>query len=167
MNVCGNGRSWLWRLSCVAALFALCALGQGCCEDEPGDGPPSGRTSSASFETLAEKVAFVERHVTFRRTYKGLDFNIFFQNNGGGMLPGPSDWDVRLRATVPVSEIDDWIGGLSRADAPVDISWTQAIPGGREPTEGTAFFANGGVILGVDRERGTVFYRNTTLASPQ
>ena len=39
------------------------------------------------FPTLAERVAFLQQYVTFRRTYETLDFDIMYQNNGGGSLP--------------------------------------------------------------------------------
>jgi hypothetical protein len=67
--------------------------------------PPSIDTTSDAFETLGDKVTVLERHVTFRRTYRSLEFYLDYKN-GTGMVPGPSEWDIGLIATVSADELD-------------------------------------------------------------
>ena len=104
-----------------AALVLSCLFASACCDLEL-TGPPSTRSSSADLETLAQKVAFLESYVTFRRSYEALDFDIFYANNSGGLLPGPSDWDLRLRAVVPADEMGDWTRGMEKVEAPVTLA---------------------------------------------
>src|SRR3954451_19838714 len=89
----------------IPVILAVCLI-VGCGRS----GPASTRTVSSQFATVAERAKFLEKYVTFRRTYETLDFDVMYQNNGGGGgAPGPSDWDVRLVATVPAAELGTWV----------------------------------------------------------
>ena len=141
--------AWFARLA--LASFALTALS---CDES---GPPSTRTSSTQLGSLAERVAFLERYVSFRRAYRDLYFHVVFRNNGGGLLAGPSDWDITVAAQVPPAQLDEWTRGLTpRAAAPgpsaprssIDLSGLQEWYG--EPSR----------YVGIDRARSIVLYRN-------
>lgn len=82
------------RLSLILAVVLVAGCGRG--------GPPTTRTNSSAYSTVQERASFLHQYVTFRRTYETLDFDIVYLNNGG-MLPAPSEWDIRLIATVPAS----------------------------------------------------------------
>lgn len=86
-------------------LFAGISMILGCEQS----GPPSTHTSSSTLATLAERQAFFERYVQFRRNYETLDFDLTYQNNGAGMVPGPSDWDYRIVTRFPEAELHQWI----------------------------------------------------------
>ncbi len=118
-------------------------------------------TDSHTFPTLAEKKAFLERYVSFRRTYEDLDYLIAFRDGGDGGVPGPSEWDIRLIATVPASEIDGWTSGLTVTTAP-DTGWLSQI--GDAPSDLTPFEWRGDSqrLVGIDRVRRVVIYRNRT-----
>jgi hypothetical protein len=137
----------------VALLFAGC---------KP-DGPATTKTNSSSFATLAERARFLEEYVSFRRTYESLDFNIMYQNNGGGMVPGPSDWDVRLVATVPASELQAWVpAGVSAASAP-DTAWLTAVPTALDLSGVSEWYVDGERVIGIDRARQIVVYRLSSM----
>src|SRR5215470_1405257 len=105
-------------------IFTLALLIGGCVQS----GPATTKTKSSAFATVDERAKFLHKYVTFRRTYETLDFDISYQNNGGGMAPGPSDWDIRLVATVPASEVQAWVpAGVSATAAP-DTGWLQSAP---------------------------------------
>jgi hypothetical protein len=91
-----------------ASLLLLAGLLTGCSSNAPS-GPASVAETSETRPRLEDRVEFIERYVTFRRTYRKLAYAVDYQNNSGGMVPGPSDWDIRLVAVVPAEEIDDWI----------------------------------------------------------
>jgi hypothetical protein len=143
----------LYTCGLLVTVFALV----GCQQDR---GPETTRTDSSQFDTLAEKVAFLEQYVTFRRTYELLDFDIVYQNNSGGMVPGPSDWDIRLIATVPEAELPDWVP----ADAqPTDVNteWLENIPTEQDSSNITEWYQlDNQTIVGLDRDRCLVAYRN-------
>jgi hypothetical protein len=137
-----------------ALIFALMLLPIGCGRS----GPSSVRTTSTPFPTLQAKVAFVHRYVAFRRTYETLDFDLFYQNNDG-VPPGPSDWDVRLVATVPASEIAAWIpAGLT--PSPQDQQWLKTIPTSLDLSGLTEWYGDDRVVVGIDRDHRIVAYRN-------
>jgi len=139
----------------VAVMLFLCA-----CENSGG--PPTTTTSSRQFKTLAEKIAFLEHYVRFRRTYFALDFNITFHNNGQGRVPGPSDWDIRLIARIPKAQMVLWTKDLHAiASAPTD--WLDALPAGISHSGITDWYQNSGRWVGINRVHGVVVYRNTTL----
>ena len=150
---------WPMRASAIVVLVTfLLGCGQG--------GPPSTQTMSAKFATLGEKTSFLHQYVTFRRTYQTLDFAISFQNNSGGGVPGPSEWDVRLVATVPPTELPAWIplGATTAATAtaapsPPDLGWLKAVPTNLDLSGVHEWYAVAGRTVGIDRARSIVVYR--------
>ena len=83
-------------------------------------GPASTDTSSASFPTRTERFEFLQRYVTFRRGYRELDFHIVYRDGGGGAVPGPSEWDIRVVAIVPAEELASWVPAGVKALATAD-----------------------------------------------
>jgi hypothetical protein len=110
--------------------------------------------------TVAERVALLEKYVTFRRGYESLDFAIRYQNNGGGMVPGPSEWDIRVVAVVPASEMGAWIPAGVAARSDVDAAWVKEVPTGVDVSGVREWYVTGGVVVGVDRSKRVVVYRN-------
>jgi hypothetical protein len=85
-----------------------------------------------------------------------------YQNNGGGMAPGPSDWDIRLIAVVPKAQIEEWItDGIERSDS-LSPNWLKVLPGTIDRTGITEWYHEGGTTIGLDRERGIVAFRSTS-----
>jgi hypothetical protein len=145
-----------------ASLLLLAGLSIGCSSKAPS-GPASVSETSKARARLKDRVEFIERYVTFRRTYLNLEYAVDYQNNSGGMVPGPSDWDIKLVAVVPAEEIDDWIPeGAARADhAPP--KWVESVPGDIPRDKVTEWYRKGSsMAVGVHRETSTVVYRNST-----
>jgi len=99
-----------WSVAPMLILMLLPAL-SGCGASESG-GPPSTETRSTSMPKLADRVRFLQTYVTFDRQFEQLEFDIFYKNNGGGFVPGPSDWDIQLVAKVPQNELHLWTDGM-------------------------------------------------------
>ena len=139
----------------VAFLLASVVMLAGCGKSDPD----STNCTSAGFPTLRERIDFLQHYVKFRRTYESLDFAIQYSNNGGGMVPGPSDWDVRLVAVVPAAEMAAWVP----AGAPVpslDGDWLKSVPTSLDLSGVKEWYVNGGRTVGLDRTRGIVVYRD-------
>lgn len=151
MNACREFH-FLMRLFSSLLLF-LPLLLVGCGESRSTD------TSSAVFSSLKGKQAFLERYVNFRRSYEELAFHIFYSDGGGGMAPGPSEWNVRLFAVVPEEELGEWISGLKPVET-ADTSWVAEIPGGPKDVNFFEWFGESGRIVGIDRSGRRVLYRN-------
>lgn len=77
------------------------------------------------------------------------------------MVPSPSEWSIRLLATVPADEIDQWIDGLGAVKLP-DLAWVSDIP--RAPTDLSQFewYQDDKRTVGVNRANRTVIYCNHT-----
>ena len=121
-------------------------------------GPATTKTTSSTFTTIAERANFLHQYVQFRRTYETLDFDILYQNNGGGMTPAPSDWDVRLVATVPASELHAWVPAGVKASPIPNTDWLKAVPTKLDLTGVSEWYIDGKRVIGLDRARRIIVY---------
>src|SRR5262245_61760291 len=121
--------------------------------------PASTDTSSDSLPSLEARVEFLQRYVTFRRGYNDLGFRVLYQNNGGGLVPGPTEWDIRLVAAVPPAELDEWVPAGVVAVPSTDTRWLAGVPGAERAAEIAEWYVGSGLVVGIDRERSVVAYR--------
>jgi hypothetical protein len=131
------------------------------CSNTPS-GPASVTETSARRSELAGRVRFIENYVTFRRKYEKLEYDVMYQNNGGGMVPGPSEWDVRLIAVVPPADVDGWIPKDVQKDDGLAPQWLRDMPGSIKKDEVTQWYRKAGIEVGIDRAHSIVAYRNTS-----
>ena len=103
-------------------------------------------------------VEFLERYVTFRRGYCELGFHIAYYN-GGGWVPSPSEWDIRLVAEVPPAELAAWVPPGLAATPSADTQWLAGIPGEGRAAGIREWYIRPGQVVGIDRERSVVAYR--------
>lgn len=127
----------------------------GCKPDEP----ITTNTNSSAYATLSERIAFLHQYVTFRRTYETLDFDIMYQNNGGGLIPGSSDWDIRLIATVPESEFQSWVPRVVKSSALHNTAWLTSIPTTINLSGVKEWYVDGGRVVGLNRKDRIIVYR--------
>jgi hypothetical protein len=130
----------------------------GCSES----GPPSTATTSSEFATLEEKVAFLNQYVSFDRSYEQLDFSVTYHNNSGGMVPGPSDWDIRIVARVPSAELGNWSSELKKIQSP-EIEWVEGIHTAIDYSGVSDWYFGRGATVGIDETRSVILYRNATM----
>ncbi|MBS0265093.1 MAG: hypothetical protein JSS02_24390 [Planctomycetes bacterium] len=123
-------------------------------------GPATTDTSSDTLPGLEKRVEFLERYVEFRRTYTDLGFQIKYQNNSGGLVPGPTEWDIRLVAVVPAAELAEWIPPEVTAESAADVSWLSGVPGAERAKEIEEWYVNGGRLVGVDRKHSVVAFHD-------
>ena len=116
-------------------------------------------TDSREFVDLTERQSFLERYVTFRRSYEELEFDISFVDGGEGRVPGPSEWDIRLLARIPADEIDEWISGLAATES-VDASWVSSIPNAPPVLDGFQWYEDGSRVVGFNPSSLTLIYRS-------
>lgn len=122
-------------------------------------GPKTTNTSSDSLPSLEQRIEFLERYITFRRGYVDLSFHVLYQNNSGGMVPGPSDWDIRIVATVPPAELPQWVPAGVSATPTADTQWLTGVPGAERVAGLKEWYSATGLLVGIDRERSLVAYR--------
>lgn len=143
----------LCLLTTLVLVTALPACG------EKQNGPPSTRTSSASIDTLAERIEFLEKYLTFRRQYEELEFDIAFMNNSG-WLPGPSDWDIKLVAKVPASELSLWTKDSTKTTDAKE--WPTKFAQEIDVSGIDIWYESNGKVVGVDEDNSIVAYRAST-----
>jgi hypothetical protein len=143
------------------ALLVTVLLLAGCKPGAP-TGPATTKTNSAAFATLAERTKFLNGYVTFRRNYETLDFDITYQNNGGGMTPAPSDWDIRLVATVPAAEVQGWVPASAGTATAPDTTWLKSVPTTINLSGVSEWYVDGERTVGLDRSNRIVVYRLST-----
>lgn len=146
----------------MRAFFVLLIVLLTGCSPDTQSGPKSVSELSTARPQLTDRIMFIEQYVTFTRAYLKLEYDVEYHNNGGGMIPGPSDWDVKILAVVPADEIDEWIpAGTSKTDKdPPD--WLLVMPGNISTNNVTEWYTRGNSVVGIDRKTSTIAYRNTT-----
>jgi len=123
-----------------------------------GSGPASTDTKSDSLPTLKERIAFLERYVTFRRDYSDVGFHVVYRN-GGSFPPSPSEWDVRVVATVPPERLADWVPPGVKKTPRADMDWLDGVPGSEKASGIQEWYAEPGRLVGIDRGKSIVAYR--------
>jgi len=139
------------------ALALLTAIALAGCSGPSG--PPSTDTSSDDLPSLERRIEFLDRYVTFRRGYCDLSFHIAYRNNGGGLVPGPSEWDIRLVAAVPAAELAAWVPPDLAPTPSADMQWLVGVPGDGHADGIREWYTSPGLVVGIDRERSVVAYR--------
>lgn len=89
-------------LSCPA--FLACSTGKDLTTD----------TRSAQFSNGPEKLAFLARYLKRSPGLLDAEYAIWYQDNGHGSVPGPSDYDIRIIARVVPDSLDAWTKGLTQ-----------------------------------------------------
>ena len=159
----------LSRINQIACLLSCCLLIalSGCNSSlrtsEPEKaGPPTVSQLSTEQLSLDDRIEFIEQYVAFRRSYLELDYDIRYQNNGEGFVPGPSDWDIKILAVIPRSDIDEWVSPQAQRIEREPPEWLGNMPGAIS-TEGiNEWYSDGNSVIGIDRYKAIILFWNTT-----
>lgn len=122
-------------------------------------GPTNTDMSSTSITSLQQRIEFLQRYVSFRRSYRELEFHISYHNNGGWLVAGPSDWDIRVVAIVPPTELVSWVPAGTKPVPKTDASWLARVPESERAIKITEWYVERGRIVGIDRAGSVVAYR--------
>jgi hypothetical protein len=152
-----------YRFVTMRKLFLLTAIALFGCSMSPLSGPKSVKETSAVRALLSDRIEFIENYVNFRRSYNKLEYVVLYQNNGSGMVPGPSDWDIKILAVVPANEVAEWIPAKATRSQIQPPPWLNTMPGNIPVTNITEWYQTGRSVIGVDRATSTIAYRNTTM----
>ncbi|WP_428266360.1 hypothetical protein [Haliangium sp.] len=170
------------RIIVVSLLGALLSC-SACSKDRTPEAEPEANdslTTDTDSRTLSDKeqrLAFLARYLRLKSPVADAEFVIRYHDNGGGALPGPSDWDIQ--AVLQVEEhASAWHEGWvpCPADAVseehptgVDLTWAQPLLERREPwqqpSDSARCYRNprtSGSYVIVYEQDGLVLYRNTT-----
>jgi hypothetical protein len=143
----------------LLALIFVIFLG---CSNVPSS-PLSVQETSSARPQLADRIKFIENYVTFKRNYNKLEYDITYQNNGGGIVPGPSDWDIKLLAVIPAAEIVEWIPTNATRVNAQPPKWLIQMSGSIPITDMTEWYRTRNSEIGIDRANSTIAFRSTTM----
>lgn len=117
---------------------------------------------SDAFSSLKEKREFLNKYKKLDgKSFQKLDFYISFKDNSGGMVPGPSDWDICIVAEVPEDEIDLWIKGLNKLEQKPEINCFEKIPTDIDYSGVSEWYEHSAnSFIGLDRNQNIIVYRN-------
>ena len=86
-------------------------------------------TQSADFATAEEKLDFLAPYLTPFGEILDAEHHIIFYDNSGGLVPGPSDWDIRAALKINPDELPLWLEGFSPIPSnEIDLSIWDALP---------------------------------------
>lgn len=118
----------------VVTLLACCACSSSGTPEATSRGSLTTDTDSQSLPDKDQRLAFLARYLRFKSPVADAEYVIRYQDNSGGAIPGPSDWDIRAVLQVErqgAAWHDGWVGcagGASDAHKPgVDTGWAQPL----------------------------------------
>ena len=104
----------------VASLLVLALVGivivGGCRRSMTTD------TRSSSLPDDASKIAFLRKYLVMPSQVQATEFHIEYHDNDGGLVPGPSEWDMRVVMKVDPAKLPLWTDGFTPAEG-ADLSW--------------------------------------------
>ena len=70
-------------------------------------------TKSTQFSSEQEKVRFLATYLQMESDVEAAEFHIRYQDNSGGWVPGPSDWDIQAVMRVRPGDLSRWTEDMS------------------------------------------------------
>lgn len=125
---------------------------------------PAINQSSEDFSTIEEKEEFLAKYIQIAdKSFEKLDFHVFYNDNSGGMVPGPSDMNVSFIAQVPQDEINIWIKDLKSLSNKPDFSCFSKVSTEIDYSGISEWYElKGNSFIGVDRKNSIIIYRFLT-----
>ncbi len=132
-----------------------------CCTSPVNETPSrTTDTHSRDLATEAEQLDFLAQYVTLKSAVSATEFHIVYHDNSNGLVPGPSDWDIR--AVMRVDDVGAWVEGKEAVDS-ADLSWANdLLTNDLRPISDPTFYANATVELAVFAAEQIIFLRATT-----
>jgi len=131
-------------------------------------------TDSQSLPDKQARLAFLARYLRSKSPIVDAEYVIRYQDNSGGMIPGPSDWDIRAVLQVE-GQTSVWHAGWapcptqgpSDAGPPgVDTTWAEPLLGRRAQWQtrrsSPRCYRSAHSVVLVYEEDNLVVYRNTS-----
>ncbi|MCL2812897.1 MAG: hypothetical protein FWD25_13545, partial [Clostridia bacterium] len=66
-------------------------------------------TKSSVFDSKSEKIEFLKKYLLTYSEIADAEYHIVFYDNSTGLIPGPSDWDLKVAIKISPTEIDGWL----------------------------------------------------------
>jgi hypothetical protein len=94
----------------------------------PGEKSRTTDTYSRDINSNAAKIAFLQEYLSTPSDILATEFHIVYHDNSGGLVPGPSDWDIQAVIKVAPDDLPHWQAGLTPLTAEgVDLAWAYVL----------------------------------------
>ena len=81
-------------------------------------------TWSYNFTDKEEKLSFLTEYIVAPSEILDAEYHIFFHDNSGGLVPGPSDWDIRVAIKIKPENIFLWTEDFEKTtSAEINLTW--------------------------------------------
>jgi len=111
----------------IPAILLLTALLTGCTfntNETRGNQNLTTDTWSSSFQDTAQKIDFLKKYVTCPSGVIDTEFHINYHDNGTGLVPGPSDWNITVAVQINPADLLLWIADMHETSSEeVDLKW--------------------------------------------
>jgi len=98
---------------------------------EPDNDEPNKTTDtwSSEFTGIDEKLAFLTEYLIMPSEVLDAEYHIVYHDNSTGLIPGPSDWDVRVALKIKAEELPLWTDGFDGVSPnEIDLAWWNELP---------------------------------------
>jgi hypothetical protein len=103
------------------------------------------------------------QYIILKSAVSETEFHIVYHDNSGGLVNGPSDWDIRV--VMRVDDVAAWVDGKTAVDS-VDFSWAETLetllPNDLQPASQPHYYANGTTIIAIYEPEQIIFLHSTT-----
>ncbi|NMH87705.1 hypothetical protein [Flavivirga algicola] len=76
---------------------------------------------SYEINSRAEKIETLKKYLIKTSGLVDAEYHIWFQDNGTGRIPGPSDYNIKLALKIDKDSIDSWINHLEPSSKKISI----------------------------------------------
>ncbi|MBC8101036.1 MAG: hypothetical protein H7Z41_00430 [Cytophagales bacterium] len=111
----------------VLVAVGLLSLGAACSPSAPPVATLTTDTKSSKFSSDKDKVLFLTIYLRPLSPIAAAEYHIRYHDNSTGMIPSPSDWDIRAVMKVNPKDIDQWTKNLPPANREVPLDWGRAL----------------------------------------
>ncbi|WP_340202119.1 hypothetical protein [Ascidiimonas sp. W6] len=79
-------------------------------------------TYSYEFDSKTEKLQFLKEYLKKDAGLVDANYHIWYQDNGTGMLPAPSDYKIKVALKIEADSLDSWIKNLKPTFQEISLS---------------------------------------------
>jgi hypothetical protein len=119
---------------------------------------------SSDFSDDQAKVEFLKKYLKMYSEIEATEFHVRYQDNSGGLVPGPSDWDMQVVMKMPKDKVGLWTRGLEKT-VEADLSWGDDLLPNDERwaiRSKPMIYSRGSSVVAVFESEGIVFKRTKT-----
>jgi hypothetical protein len=113
-------------------------------------------THSKQFATDADKIRFLKRYLSLPTAVEAAEFHVVYHDNSGGLIPGPSDWDMQVVLKVAPQDLSAWTHNVKATSQKQDLEWGYSLARQRDwklQSKPKVYTGSGKIVAVFEKER--------------